>query len=210
MEKTPNLRQATTPDLLLAELTVVTADLVKSVHVAVAHAALRAKLTSGIADAKEVERAAEAVGVAVARATETVGQAELEAASAATACDAQVIDMAEATNFQLTPQQDSWTRNASTSEIDSVDKAPILKKYEDCLSILTDAERRELDRIIEKMFGTLGSDHARRQHLMDLASAHERVAAAFELQTEKRNMAGTKPQRDETPTDSSLMSKVRY
>ena len=42
-------------------------------------------------------------------------------------------------------------------------------------------------------------DYLRRQYLMDLASTHERVAAEFELQAEKRNMSGAKPQREKLP-----------
>lgn len=57
---------------------------------------------------------------------------------------------------------------------------------------------------------TSARDRVRRQHLMDLASAHERVAAAFELQVEKRIIAGAKRQHDETPAGDSLMSKRRY
>jgi len=36
-------------------------------------------------------------------------------------------------------------------------KESILVTYEECLNKLTDAERGELDRMIQKMFGALGS-----------------------------------------------------
>ena len=111
---------------------------------------LRAALTTAIDHATEVERLAELVRTGGASATKTGDQAELETVSAAQGCDvqkiniveaenlhlppqqnslvrnarpsedAQTIDMAEAANLQLSPQQDSWTRNASTSEIYSV------------------------------------------------------------------------------------------
>jgi hypothetical protein len=38
----------------------------------------------------------------------------MQALRAATACNAQVIDMAEAANFQLSPQQDTWVRDLDT------------------------------------------------------------------------------------------------
>ena len=111
---------------------------------------LRAALTTAIDHATEVERLAELVRTGGASATKTGDQAELETVSAAQGCDVQkiniveaenlhlppqqnslvrndrpsedgqTIDMAEAANLQLSPQKDSWTRNASTSEIYSV------------------------------------------------------------------------------------------
>ena len=76
----------------------------------------------------------------------------MQALRAATACNAQVIDMAEATNFQLTPQQDSWTRNARTSEIYTVHEVWTesgLATVEDPL-----AERAETSRLMESGVAT--------------------------------------------------------
>ena len=107
---------------------------------------LRAALTTAIDHTTEVERLAELVRTGGASATKTGDQAELETVSAAQGCDvqkiniveaenlhlppqqnslvrnarpsedAQTIDMAEAANLQLSPQQDSWSRDSSTSE----------------------------------------------------------------------------------------------
>jgi hypothetical protein len=88
----------------------------------VAHLALHVKRIVAISDAAEAEWAEAVIRVAAARATETVEQAEFKATSAATACDAHAIDMEEAANFPLSPQQDSWTRNARISDKDAVDE----------------------------------------------------------------------------------------
>ena len=66
--------------------------------------ALHFKLTAAIACADEAERAAEALRAATGRAIETVKQAELKATSAATVCDVQAVEMAEASNHPLSPQ----------------------------------------------------------------------------------------------------------
>lgn len=44
-----------------------------------------------------------------------------------------------------------------TTMASSTDKAPILKTYEECLKSLTDSERFELNRMIQKMSGALRS-----------------------------------------------------
>jgi hypothetical protein len=87
-----------------------------AVDPAAASKALRAALTTAIGDATEVERLAELFRTGGASATETGDQAELETVSAAKGCDVQKINMAEAGNLQLSPQQDSWVRNARPSE----------------------------------------------------------------------------------------------
>jgi hypothetical protein len=93
------------------------ADAADAVVAAAASMALRATLTAAIADSTEAERLAEALRTSTARAIETVGQIDSKTASAATACDVQVINIVEAANIQISPHQDSWTRNASTSDI---------------------------------------------------------------------------------------------
>jgi hypothetical protein len=91
---------------------------------AAASKALRAALTTAIVDATEVERLAELVRTVGASATDTGDQAELETVSAAKGCDVQAINRAEAGNLQLSPQQDSWVRNARPSEgAQAIDRA---------------------------------------------------------------------------------------
>jgi hypothetical protein len=116
----PNLRLATGP--LRSAVAAPIADAADAVTSAAVRMALRATLSAAIADGIEAERFAEALRVAATHEAETVGQGKLEAASASTTCDVQTIDMPEAAYFQLSPQQDNWTRNASTSEIDSVEE----------------------------------------------------------------------------------------
>jgi hypothetical protein len=79
---------------------------------------LRAALAAAIADAEEVEHLAKVFGTRSTAAAET-GQVNIENAPAATACDIQAIDTAEAINCQLLPQQDTWTRDASTNEMNA-------------------------------------------------------------------------------------------
>lgn len=79
---------------------------------------LQAALTAAIAEAEEVEQLAEVFRTGSMAGGKT-GQGKIENASAVTACEIQAIDTAEATNFQLLPQQDTWTRNASTNEINA-------------------------------------------------------------------------------------------
>ena len=102
----------------------------------VTHLALHFKLTAAIACAAEAERAAEALRAATGRVTETVEQAELKATSAATVCDVQAVEMAEASNYPLSPQQDSCTGNIS-SEIHLIDE--LNAKLEACLLYTSDA-----------------------------------------------------------------------
>jgi hypothetical protein len=113
----PNLRLATGP--LRSAVAAPIADAADAVTSAAVRMALRATLSAAIADGIEAERFAEALRVAATHEAETVGQGKLEAASASTTCDVQTIDMPEAAYLQLSPQQDNWTRNASTSEQDS-------------------------------------------------------------------------------------------
>ena len=50
-----------------------------------------------------------------------------------------------------------FPRQVNTQPARSAPKAPILKAYEECLNKLEPAERGELDRMIQKMSGALGS-----------------------------------------------------
>ena len=110
--------------------------------------ALHFKLTAAIACAAEAERAAEALRAATGRATETVEQAELKATSAATACDVQAVEMAEASNYPLSPQQDSCTGNIS-SEIHLIDE--LNAKLEAALAEPKDASCREENAIAARV-----------------------------------------------------------
>jgi hypothetical protein len=95
-----------------------------AVDPAAASKALRAALTTAIDNATEVERLAELVRTGGASATETGDRAELETVSAAKGCDVQAIDMAEAENLHLPPQQNSMVRNARPSEdAQTIDRA---------------------------------------------------------------------------------------
>ena len=119
--------------------------------------ALHFKLTAAIACAAEAERAAEALRAAAGRATETVEQAELKASSAATACDVQAVEMAEAANFPLTPQQDRCKGNASRGEIDLIDE--INAKLVAAFAEPKDASCREENAIaarVAELHGRLG------------------------------------------------------
>jgi hypothetical protein len=109
---------------------------------------LHFKLTAAIACAAEAERAAEALRAAARRATETVEQAELKASSAATACDVQAVEMAEASNYPLSPQQDSCTGNIS-SEIHLIDE--LNAKLEAALAEPKDASCREENAIAARV-----------------------------------------------------------
>src|SRR5450759_91350 len=110
--------------------------------------ALHFKLTAAIACAAEAERAAEALRAATGRATETVEQAELKATSAATVCDVQAVEMAEASNYPLSPQQDSCTGNIS-SEIHLIDE--LNAKLEAALAEPRDASCREENAIAARV-----------------------------------------------------------
>jgi hypothetical protein len=110
--------------------------------------ALHFKLTAAIACAAEAERAAEALRAATGRATETVEQAELQATSAATVCDVQAVEMAEASNYPLSPQQDNCTGNIS-SEIHLIDE--LNAKLEAALAEPKDASCREENAIAARV-----------------------------------------------------------
>jgi hypothetical protein len=110
--------------------------------------ALHFKLTAAIACAAEAERAAEALRAATGRATETVEQAELKATSAATVRDVQAVEMAEASNYPLSPQQDSCTGNIS-SEIHLIDE--LNAKLEAALAEPKDASCREENAIAARV-----------------------------------------------------------
>ena len=110
--------------------------------------ALHFKLTAAIACADEAERAAEALRAATGRATETVEQAELKATSAATVCDVQAVEMAEASNYPLSPQQDSCTGNIS-SEIHLIDE--LNAKLEAALAEPKDASCRKENAIAARV-----------------------------------------------------------
>ena len=110
--------------------------------------ALHFKLTAAIACAAEAERAAEALRAATGRVTETVEQAELKATSAATVCDVQAVEMAEASNYPLSPQQDSCTGNIS-SEIHLIDE--LNAKLEAALAEPKDASCREENAIAARV-----------------------------------------------------------
>jgi hypothetical protein len=114
----------------------------------VARLALHFKLTAAIACAAEAERAAEALRAVTGRATETVEQAELKATSAATVCDVQAVEMAEASNYPLSPQQDSCTGNIS-SEIHLIDE--LNAKLEAALAEPKDASCREENAIAARV-----------------------------------------------------------
>ena len=110
--------------------------------------ALHFKLTAAIACAAEAERAAEALRAATGLSTETVEQAELKATSAATVCDVQAVEMAEASNYPLSPQQDSCTGNIS-SEIHLIDE--LNAKLEAALAEPKDASCREENAIAARV-----------------------------------------------------------
>ena len=110
--------------------------------------ALHFKLTAAIACAAEAERAAEALRAATGLATETVEQAELKATSAATVCDVQAVEMAEASNYPLSPQQDSCIGNIS-SEIHLIDE--LNAKLEAALAEPKDASCREENAIAARV-----------------------------------------------------------
>ena len=111
--------------------------------------ALHLKLTAAIACAAEAERAAEALRAATGRATEAVEQAELTATSAGTTRDIQAVEMAEAANFPLTPQQDRFTGNASRGEIDLIDE--LNAKLEAAFAEPKDASCREENAIAARV-----------------------------------------------------------
>jgi hypothetical protein len=91
----------------------------------------------------------EALRAAMRRATEMVEQAELRATSAATACDVQTAEMAQAANFPLSPQQDSWTANTTTGEIDLINE--LNTKLEAAFAEPKDASCREENAIAARM-----------------------------------------------------------
>jgi hypothetical protein len=85
----------------------------------VAHLALRVKRIVSIADARRKRSESRKRAALRRRARrKTLEQAELGATSAATASDVQAVELAEASNFPLSPQQDSCTDNASRGETD--------------------------------------------------------------------------------------------
>jgi hypothetical protein len=79
----------------------------------------------------------------------TVEQAELKASSAATPCDVQAVEMAEASNFPLSPQQDSCTGNASRGEMGLIDE--LNAKREAALAQPKDASCREENAIAARV-----------------------------------------------------------
>ena len=85
----------------------------------VAHLALRVKRIVSIANARRKRSELRKRAALRRRARrKTLEQAELRATSAATASDVQAVEMAEASNFPLSPQQDSCTDNVSRGETD--------------------------------------------------------------------------------------------
>ena len=80
----------------------------------VTHLALRIKYLVSMADAVKAELAEQAVSPGATQpVTETVEQTVLKATSAATACDPQALEIAEAVMFPLSPQQDCMHRAGS-------------------------------------------------------------------------------------------------
>ena len=77
----------------------------------VAHLALQVKRLVAIADARRKRSASQRR-----RKRKTVPQAELKATSAATTCDVQSVETAEAAELLLSPQQGSCTENAVRGE----------------------------------------------------------------------------------------------
>jgi hypothetical protein len=82
-----------------------------AVAASAARKTLCALLTSAIDDATEVERLAELVRITAASSTEKDKHSRC-----AKACDVRATGMVESPNLHLSPQQDIWVRNASTSE----------------------------------------------------------------------------------------------
>jgi hypothetical protein len=88
----------------------------------VAHLAIRIKHLVAMANAAKAELAEQAVGPGATRpVTETVEQTVLKATSAATACDPQALEMAEAVMFPLSPEQDCMDK-ASSGEANLIDE----------------------------------------------------------------------------------------
>jgi hypothetical protein len=115
----------------------------------VARLALHVKHIVAIADARpkrSVPRKRSALRRRAQR--KTVEQAELKTTAAATACDVQAVEMAEASNFPLSPQQDSCTGNVS-SEIHLIDE--LNAKLEAALAEPKDASCREENAIAARV-----------------------------------------------------------
>jgi hypothetical protein len=91
----------------------------------------------------------EALRAATGHATKTVEQAELKATCAATACDVQAVEMAEAANFPLSLQQNSCTGNVSKDEIALIDE--LNAKLEAAFAEPKDASCREENAIAARV-----------------------------------------------------------
>ena len=88
----------------------------------VAHLAIRIKHLVAMANAANSELAEQAVSPGATRpVAETVEQTVLKATSAATACDPQALEMAEAVMFPLSPEQDCMDK-ASSGEANLIDE----------------------------------------------------------------------------------------
>jgi len=96
-------KNTTASDTLHTELCAAIADLAKSVEIAAARMALRAKITATIADAANAECAAETLRAVAAPSTQ---MAEQE----------QVSRVAVVATTERLPQQDSWTRDAKACD----------------------------------------------------------------------------------------------
>jgi hypothetical protein len=81
----------------------------------VAHLTLQVKRLVAIADARRKRSALQRR-----RKRKTAPQAELNATSAATTCDVQAVEIAEAMKFPLLPQQDSCTESVIRGETDLI------------------------------------------------------------------------------------------
>jgi hypothetical protein len=116
----------------------------------VAHLALHVKRIVAIADTRPKRGGPRKRSALRRRARQkTVEQAELKTTSAATACDMHVVEMAEAANFPLSPQQDSCADNASRGEINLIDE--LNAKLEAALAETKDASFREENAIAARV-----------------------------------------------------------
>ena len=132
----------------------------------VAHLALNVKRIVAVADARlkrSEPRNRAALRQRMPR--KSVEQAALKSTSAATARDVQAVEMAEAANFPLSPQQDNCTGNVS-SEIDLLDD--LNAKLKVALAEPKDASCREENAIAarvaelhDRLGGFIGSSLSR-------------------------------------------------
>jgi hypothetical protein len=141
-------------------------DAIAGLAVEVAHLALNVKRIVAVADAR-LKRSGPRKRAALRRRKprKSVEQAELRSTSAATAPDVQAVEMAEAANFPLSPQQDSCTGNVS-SEIDLLDD--LNAKLEAAVAKPKDASCREENAIAarvaelhDRLGGFIGSSLSR-------------------------------------------------